>query len=149
MAKLAALTAALGLAAAAVAGAGLASPATSRPHREPVHFLSSIVRLIAANRYAQAWRWLDPADQALATEPVYVACESQTPIPGRLAALRVLQVGHDQIGVAVRFAASFTGTSPSDQARVVFTAHAVHAPGRWAWILPTARRALYRDGCGR
>ena len=146
MSRLVAFAVALSLSLTVLAGAGVAASAPHKPHGSPVRFLSHVVRLLVANRYADAWQSLDPADRQLAPEPVYVACESLTPIPGRLASLRALHVGHDRVGVAVRFRlriaeAGFTTT-------VVLTAHAVVAGRRWAWILPPARRALYRDGCG-
>jgi hypothetical protein len=146
MTKFAALAAALSLSLAVLAGAGVAASTTPKPHGSPVRFLSHVVRLLVANRYADAWQSLDPDDQALAPELVYVTCESQSPIPGRLISLHALHVGHDRIGVAVRFRlriaeAGITTTVP-------LTAHAVVSGQRWAWILPPARRALYRDGCG-
>jgi hypothetical protein len=147
MSKAAALSVALGLSVAVLAGPGIAS-GSSKPHGSPVRFLSHAVRLLAANRYADAWKSLDPADQKLAPEPVYVACESLTPIPGRLVSLRVTRVGHDRIGVVVRFRLRLAAPGLPEEA-VALTAHAVVAGHRWAWILPPARRALYRAGCGR
>jgi hypothetical protein len=146
MSRLAAFAASLTLSIAVLAGPGVASSAPRKPHSSPVRFLSHVVRLLVANRYADAWYSLDPADQELAPEPVYVACESLTPIPGRLVALRALRVGHDRIGVAVRFRLRIADMGAATT--VDLTAHAVVAGRRWAWILPPARRALYRDGCG-
>ena len=146
MSKLAALVATLSLSLAVLAGAGVAASTTAKPHGSPVRFISHVVRLLVANRYADAWPSLNPADQALAPEPVYVACESQSPIPGRLVSLLVLHVGRDRIGVAVRFrlriAVGALATS------VPLTAHAVVSGQRWAWVPPPARQALYRAGCG-
>ncbi len=146
MSKLAAFAAALSLSTVLLAGAGVASSAP-QPHGSPTHFLARIIRLLAANRYAEAWKWLDPSDQRLAPEPVYVACESLTPVPGRLVSLRTLHVGHDRIGVAVRFQLHFAEDGIPQVTTVVLTAHAIIAGHRWAWILPPARRALYRRGC--
>lgn len=145
----------------ALAGLGVASVATAdngavktaassvlrRPEGSPARFLSRIVRLLVANRYSEAWKWLDPADQELAPEAVYVTCESLTPVLGRLVSLRTLHVGHDRIGVAVRFRLRIADEAQPQETTVLLTAHAVIAPGRWAWILPQARRALYRHGC--
>jgi hypothetical protein len=147
MSKLAAFAAALGLATALLVGAGTASSAP-KPHGSPVRFLARIVRLLAANRYAEAWKWLDPADQKLAPEPVYVACESLSPVPGRLVSLHPLHVGRDRLGVAVRFRLEIAEDGIPQVTTVVLAAHAVVAGRRWAWILPPARRALYRQGCG-
>jgi hypothetical protein len=143
-------SAGLSVASAATAGNGEAPTAASsvpRPEGSPAHFLSRIVRLLVANRYSEAWRWLDPADQKLAPEPVYVTCESLTPVLGRLVSLRTLHVGHDRIGVAVRFRLRIADEAQMLETTVLITAHAVVAPGRWAWILPQARRTLYRNGC--
>lgn len=148
MSKLAAFAAALTLSIALPAGAGVASSAPARPHGSPTHFLSRIVRLLVANRYADAWKSLNPADQKLAPEPVYVACESLSPVQGTLVLLRALHVGHDRLGVAVRFRLVLADEGSMQVATVDLTAHAVVAGRRWAWILSSARRALYRQGCG-
>ncbi len=147
MSKLAGFTVAIGLSVAVLAGAGVASSAPRRPHGSPVRFLSHVVRLLVANRYAEAWKSLAPADQKLAPAPVYVACESQTPVPGRLVSLRTLHVGRDRIGVAVRFRLRIADVAVPRGETVLLTAHAVVAGHRWAWILPPARRTLYRQGC--
>jgi hypothetical protein len=145
MSKLVAFAAVLALSTALFAVPGLAS-APRQPHGSPARFLSHIVRLLVENRYANAWKWLDTADQKLAPKPVYVACESLTPIPGHLVSLRTVGVGHDRIGVVVHFRLQIgeAGFSPTT---VALNAHAVVAGRRWAWILPPARRALYRQGC--
>lgn len=147
MSKLAGFATVLALSLALLVGAGVASSAPRRPPGGPVRFLSHVVRLLAANRYAQAWKSLAPADQKLAPETAYVACESLTPVPGHLASLRTLHVGHDRIGVAVRFRLRIAEEGLQEATTVLLTAHAVVAGRRWAWILPPARRALYRQGC--
>lgn len=139
----------VGLVAAAVAAiaVGFAWP---RQHagETPAHFLGGVIRLLAANRYDEAWASLSPNDKALAPRSVYVACESRSPIPGHLTSLHVLGVGHDRIGVAVTFALRIAGGASLPTVRVVLTAHAVRAGHRWAWVFPPARRAVYRNGCG-
>jgi hypothetical protein len=140
------------LAAAAIGGIA-ALPQASSPARATrpagaTAFLAGVIRLIAANHYAQAWQTLDPTDQRIAPEDAYVACESQTPIPGTLVSLRTLRVRPERIGIAATFALRISGAALPEGVRVVLTAHAVDADGRWAWILPRSRRALYRSGCG-
>jgi hypothetical protein len=90
MSKLAGFTVAIALSVTVLAGAGAASSAAPRPHGSRVRFLSHVVRLLVANRYADAWESLNPADQKLAPEPVYVACESLSPVPGHLVSLRTV-----------------------------------------------------------
>lgn len=147
MPKLAAFAAALSLSVAALAGAGVASSAPRGPHASPVGFLSHVVHLLVANRYPEAWKRLDPPDKQLAPEPLYVMCESLTPVAGRLARLRTLHVGLDRNGIAVRFRLRIAEDGLHQAATVALTAHAVVAGRRWAWILSPARRALYRRGC--
>jgi hypothetical protein len=139
----------IGLLAAAATAAvlGFAWPRSSFAE-SPARFLAGVIRLLAANRYEEAWSSLSPVDQSIAPRAVYVACESQSPIPGHLASLRVLRIGRDRIGVAVTFALRIAGGAPPAVERVVVTVHAVRNGHRWAWILPAARRALYRSGCG-
>src|SRR5216684_2392978 len=69
----------------------------AQPGGSPVAFLAHIVRLLAANRYAQAWTSLNPWQQSLASLPAYVACESQSPIPGQLVSLQVLRLRHESV----------------------------------------------------
>jgi len=126
---------------------GFAWPRPMHAER-PAPFLAGVIRLLAANRYDDAWNSLEPSDQSLAPRAVYVACESQSPIPGHLASLRVLHVGRDRIGAAVTFALRIASQSPPATVRVVVTAHSVRRHHTWAWMLPPSRRALYRHGCG-
>jgi hypothetical protein len=138
------------LAIAAAATAATVVLAWPRPGGQgaPVAFLSNVVRLLAANRYAEAWQSLHPTDQALAPEAMYVACETESPIPGRLVSLNVTRVRHDRIGVAVTFAVRIAGSQLPGGVRIILTAHAVRAGRHWAWILPPKRRDEYRHGCG-
>ncbi len=129
----------------------LVAPRTGRaqPQTSPVRFLAGVIRLLAANRYAEAWTSLNPRQQAVATRDLYVSCESASPIPGRLVSLRALGVGRDRAGIAVTFALRIAGAPVPEGVRVVLTAHAVAAGGRWTWILPPARLQRYRTGsCG-
>ncbi len=132
----------------AALGTALAWGGSSQPAGDPARFLSSVIHLLAANRYGEAWQMLDPRDRALAPKRVYVACESQSPIPGHLASLRVLGRSRDRIGIVVRFALRIVDPAMPQGVAVHVTAHAVAVHGRWAWILPPARRTRYRNGCG-
>ena len=134
-------------------------PVHSKPTGSPAAFLTRIVRLLTANRYAEAWPSLNPLQQSVAPLQTYVACESQSPIPGHLVSLRLLHVRHEPVQVlpesapvastAVTFALRIADTAAAQQAvRIVLTAHAVAVDSRWTWILPPARLQLYREGCG-
>ena len=134
-------------------------PTLSAHIQPPAVFLARIIRLLSANRYAEAWTSLNPMQQAIASLQAYVACESQSQIPGRLVSLRVLDVRDGQVRVlpestpvpstAVTFALRITNTATAQQTvRIVLTAHAVHVDSHWTWILPPARLELYREGCG-
>jgi len=138
---------------AALTLAAHAEPAGARQHGSPVAFLTTTVRLLAANRYAEAWQTLNPIDQDAAPLTSYLACESTTPIPGRLTALRVARVWNEPIriapetkavpSVAVSFVLRLTGAGVT--ATVPLTAHAVRTTASWTWILPPTRLAMYRQ----
>jgi hypothetical protein len=124
-------------------------PGKAQPPASPIRFLAGVVRLLAANRYAEAWTSLNPEQQAVAPLEAYVSCESASPIPGKLVSLEALRVGHDRTGVAVTFALRIAGSPVPEGVRVVLTAHAVAVGDRWTWILPAARLQLYRShACG-
>lgn len=157
---LAALAAvAVGSAFATVAGARALTPSASRLG-DPVAFLRRVVSEIAANQYATAWRTLAPAQQRLVSRAAYVACESLSPIPGKLASLTVVKVFKEPVTVAgpesadvqataVTFRIEIVGAALRDSVVVQHTVHAVEASGRWAWILPATRLGLDRSpGCG-
>jgi hypothetical protein len=155
------------IAAALVAAAAIATTsASAMPRREqrqqragsPVVFLAHTVRLLAANRYSEAWISLNPLQQHVAPFQAYVACESQSPIPGQLVSLRALHVRNEKVEVvpaqplvastAVTFALRLAGAAVPGGVRIVLTAHAVAVDSRWTWIMPSARLKLYRQGCG-
>jgi hypothetical protein len=152
---------AVGVAATAITGTSAAAPARpelSRPPGAPAAFLAQIVRLLAANRYAEAWPSLNPLQQSIAPLPAYVACESQSPIPGQLTSLRILHVRREPVrvlpeqppvpSIAATFVLRIAGAAVPEGVRVVLTAHAVAVGTHWTWILPPARLGLYREGCG-
>ncbi len=135
----------------------------SRPGRtlgDPVLFLKGVVRQIVGNQYARAWQTLAPAQQRLVPEREYVRCESASPIPGRLAWIKVVRAYDEPVEVAgatgaavsakaVTFRLKITDPALRDSVVVTHTVHAVPAGSRWAWILPPDRFRLHRSGtCG-
>lgn len=146
-----AIVAALALSSVVGTSAGAAAFGRADARQAP-RFLASVVRLLAANRYAEAWTTLDPVDQALVPRANYVACESAHPVPGRLLSIRTLSVGRERVAIttagpvvasiAVRFAVVIAG--PGAPVRVPVLAHAIDVAGRWRWMLPAARLPAYR-----
>jgi hypothetical protein len=142
---------------AAVTRGGTASALGSR---SPVAFLSGVVRQLAANDYARAYETLVPAQQRLVSRSAYVACESRSPIPGKLTSLKLLAVrdelvkvpgtsGAPTVSTAVTFALRITGDGGEPAVDVRLTAHALRLSSGFAWMLPGARLALHRSpGCG-
>jgi hypothetical protein len=140
--------AALGLVAVAAAGCGSGSPA---PRGDPGATAAGIVRLIAHNRYGEAWEALHPIDQKVAPRAEYVACESRSPVVAAPRAIRVLGVSDESVGLgdgrfvetkAVRLRLVFGGLTTTQ------TVHLVAARGAWRWILKPARyRAYEADAC--
>jgi len=122
---------------------------------DPGGFMTGLIQEIAANDYAGAWATLHPAHQRVATREAYVACEAQSPIPGQLSSVDVLDVSDKQVrvagetgtvaGKAVRLELSIAGGGP-DPIVVAHTSHAVAVAGHWTWILPPERFAAYRAG---
>jgi hypothetical protein len=121
---------------------------------DPAGFLTTVVQQIAGNDYADAWVSLHPAQKLVADRDAYVACESQSPIPGRLASVTVLDVSDEEVrvagegttpGKAVRLKLSIGGLG-GDPVVVTHTGHAVAVSGRWTWILPPERFADYEAG---
>ena len=123
---------------------------------DPAQFVTGLVQQIAANDYADAWASLYPAHQLVAPREAYVACEAQSPIPGKLSSVRVIQVSDEQVrvagegaavaGKAVRVKLSIAGTGGAAPIVVTTTSHAVAVADRWTWILPPERFAEYRAG---
>lgn len=152
------LAVAVGTGFATVGVAGLVQHA--RPLGSPVVFLRGVVRQIAANHYAQAWQTLAPGQQRLVPENEYVRCESASPIPGRLASIKVVRAFDELVAVAgtgralvsaeaVTFRLEITEPALDESVVVTHTVHAVPAGSRWAWILPPSRFELHRSGfCG-
>ena len=132
----------------------------SRAGADPVRFLEGVVRQIATNDYARAWETLAPAQQRLVPKAEYVRCESASPIPGRLAWLRVVRSFGESVTVAGGSAAPVDARAVTFRLKIAdahlgvsvvltHTVHAVQDSGRWAWILPPERLRLHRSGaCG-
>jgi hypothetical protein len=127
--------------------------------RDPVAFLRTVVRQIAANDYATAWRTLHPAQQRVAPLAEYVGCEQESPIPGRLTSMRVLRVAQERLRIpgtaaatpvkAVTLRLRIEDRALKASVVIVHTVHAVRVAHRWAWTFPPARYRLYRDdACG-
>ena len=116
-------------------------------------FTAHVVRLIAANRYAEAWTLLYPAHRGIVSRFAYARCESLSPIPGRLASVRVLSVTSEPVrvpgeqdpvpGASIRLRLVIVGLS---RVVVTHTFHVVRLDRRWTWILPTSRYGLYLRG---
>jgi hypothetical protein len=144
----------------AVAAVAAPTSAAKTNRGTAIPFLSHVVRLIAANDYADAYPLLHPRQKRLVSAVEYVSCEQTTRIPGKLTSLRVLRSERERIHVAgtktprvastaVTFQLRLTGSSPGETATVGLTAHAVAVDGRWAWVLSARRLALHRSGtCG-
>jgi hypothetical protein len=119
-------------------------------------FATRIVRLIGANRYAEAWNSLLPLHQQAAPVERYVLCENETPIPGRVAAVRVLRVWDAPVRVAgvadpargtkVTVRIEIADESIPARVAVVKTISLVRAAHHWAWLLPAPRYAAYVAG---
>lgn len=142
------------LAAALAAGLVLAlARGSAEGPGDPAAFMTSLVEEIAGNDYATAWLTLHPAQQRVATRDVYVSCESQSPIPGKLSSVTVVDVSDEKVdvagegttaGKAVRLKLSISGVG----APIVLThtGHAVAVGDHWTWILPPERFAEYKAG---
>ena len=167
VASLAFVTAASAAATVAV-GTATADRPGSEPRRlpeptaagDPVAFVKGVVDAVVSDDYRRAWRTLHPAHQLVAPLETYVACELEEPIPGRLYSIAVLRVADTRSEVAgvgaavaskaVRLRVTIEDMATKELARVTTTFHAVPVHGRWRWVLPDERYALYRTGaCSR
>ena len=144
--------AALVAASLAVAGCG---GGDDRPSQDPGEFISQLVHHVAAGRYARAWATLYPAHQKVATKEEYLQCEPQTPFPGKVESVRVLEVFDEPVAVAgqdeevdsTAIIVRLTVRAANDeQDRFDSTFHAVAVDGKWTWFLPERRYAAYEAG---
>ncbi len=126
----------------------------NRPDQDPGAFISELVHHVAAGRYGQAWATMYPPHQKVATRARYMQCEPQTPFPGKVNAIRVLEVFDEPVAVAgepqkldsTAIRVRLTVTAANDTDRFESTFHAVAVDGRWTWFLPEERYAAYHDG---
>jgi hypothetical protein len=146
--------AALGIVAGgAIAASALALRSRARPGEPPSVFAVHVVELIAANRYDEAWLDLHPVHQRVAPRYEYVGCESQSPIPGHLASVRVVRtfddpaaMGRGRMVPSTAVVVRITLAQESQRVVVTDTVHAVRVGHRWAWVLPAWRLEDYRAG---
>jgi len=160
------LLAALGTVAALTAcatvllGSRLAAPevaSAATPAASPVAFLEQLIAQVVDNDYGLAWRTLHPAHQLVAPLREYVRCEERSPIPGRLTAIDVVGVRDERLRIAgaapvaakaVSLRITISDLATGRREAIATTFHAVALDGRWRWVMPQRRYALYRaDAC--
>jgi len=142
-------------------GSRLAAPepaAAATPQASPVAFLETLIAQVVDNDYGRAWQTLHPAHQLVAPLREYVRCEELSPIPGRLTAIAVVAVRDEQLRIAgaapvdskaVSLRITIRNMATGQRQAVATTFHAVAVDGRWRWVLPRPRYALYRaNACG-
>lgn len=131
-----------------------AEPATSTGP-DAAAFARRVVRLIAQNRYEQAWRRLHPSHQRSAGYSAYVTCEKLSPIPGRLVSVTTgppadkavaLPPGRIVPSKAVFVEIVLRDLATKESTIVATTIHAIPFQGGWRWILPQKRLAEYAAG---
>lgn len=140
-------------------GAGLAvwfvgHGGEARPAEDPIAFMRTVIRQVAANDYDRLWLKLHPAQQRVATREAYVECEQASPIPGHLDWIRLVSSRSERIKVAgdtgtvvsqaARFEVRLSEPVLKDHVIVPMTVHAVPVEGRWRWILSPLRFEKYR-----
>lgn len=139
----------------AASSAGGAGAVSGRRPLSPAAFALSVVRLVVANDYADAWQVLPDIEKASVPRALYVACEQQAPISGHLARLRVVRL--QPTGVSVPglpravpgYAVTVQTTITVPQGESVTTQMVVPVvvdAGRLAWILRPERFDAYRHG---
>ena len=140
-------------ASAAAASGGLSTRPLQQTSKTTAEtFAVRTVRLLAKNRYAEAWTSLHPAHQrVVGSRAAYVRCERATLIPGTSIALTVLATRSKTLTIsgigsvrtqAVTLRILIAGLPTR------LTVHVLLVDGRWRWVLPETRYALYRDrGC--
>lgn len=120
-----------------------------------VPFVRTVVRMIAQNRYAEAWPLLHPDQRRTVGRAEYVACERRSPIPGRVISVRAGAERSAPVSVAPQTSVPARAVSVRvvlldlatlEETNVRDTVHAVRVDGRWTWVLPPERLAGYRAG---
>ena len=118
-------------------------------------FALRVVRLIAENRYGQAWISLHPSHQRSAGYGDYVMCENLSPIPGRVLSVTAGRPAEKNVALpsgrlvaseAVPVEIVILDQATRESTFVATTVHAVPYGGGWRWILPDARLDAYAAG---
>jgi len=125
-------------------------------NREAARFAAHAVRLLAENRYAEAWEVLLPAHQRVVSRPDYAECERTSLIPGNVRSLTVAWVADESVAVAglpgqtatkaVAVRLVITDAVVPEGVVIEHVVHVVRSGAGWAWILPAARYDSYRAG---
>ena len=149
-------------AAAGVDGLRTASVPTRTPvvrasDAEAVVFVRTVVRMIAENRYDEAWPLLHPAHRRAAGRNEFVRCERLSPIPGVVVSVRagaavdepiLVSAGELRPSLVVPVEVVLLDVATSERTVVRDNVHAIRVGGGWAWILPPERFAHYQaDTC--
>jgi hypothetical protein len=144
-----------GLGAAAALGARLGSDDRAAD-REAARFAARAVRLLAENRYGEAWETLLPEQRRVASRAEYVACERTSLIPGRVTEMSVSKVAGERTEVpglrgrtktkAVSIRLVIADDLVPEGVVVDHVVHVVRVGNGWAWVLPSARYDAYRSG---
>lgn len=134
---------------------GDARAASVGPARSPAAFALSVVRLVVTNNYADVWTMLATIEQASVPRGLYVGCEEQTPIPGKLARARVVRIQRKAIAVPglsrthSGYAVTVQTTIAMPRSESVTTQMIIPViidTHRLAWILRPERFNAYRHG---
>jgi hypothetical protein len=142
--------------AAGIALAAFAGMSTAAPDRreQPAAFVSRVLRLIVADDYGAAWNDLFTTHKRVAPKREYVACESLTPVGGKVGAIHVVRVVDRVLrvpgqakrlpGKAVTLRVEMLGPAFTSSSSFTHTFSAVRQGEGWAWMLTRARYELYR-----
>jgi hypothetical protein len=131
--------------------AAVAAPAPA----DAAAFVRKVVRLLADDRYTQAWPLLHPEHRRAVGRARYAGCEQLSPIPGRLLSVTTgtafdapVRLGPRTVSPsrAVPVRIVLLDLATREQTVVEDTVHAIRVGGRWTWILPPERLARYRAG---
>lgn len=135
---------------------GSSGSARGQPVVSPSRFAVSVVRMLVANRYGEAWALMNGAQRQDVPRALYVDCERREPIPGHLAAVRALGVQRTAVrvpgsaasrpGYAVSVQTTIGGLSGGESVTSELTFYVVTDTGRFSWVLRADRFNAYRAG---
>ena len=137
------------------AAAPTRTPVVRATDGEAVSFVRHVVRLIAENRYDEAWPLLHPAHRGAVGRDEFVRCERLSPVPGLVVSVRVGAADDEPVEIeggmrtpsrAVPVVVTLLDVATGERTVVRDTVHAVRVGGRWAWVLPLERLAHYQAG---